>query len=214
MAFVSGKSLEKTSHLEDVVITEELNRRIPTERNLAAEASALHSLASGLNGSPQQLLVLLMEQALILCKGHTAGLSVLRENQSGEQCFCWDAMAGVLSQQVGGQTPRDFSPCGVTLNLRSPQLFKYPGRFFHYFLDVDPQMVEGLVVPVFVNRQGRGTIWIATHDESHHFTLTESKSMSSLASFTAAAIDLMERDANQSRPAGDKARTPAARRSQ
>jgi hypothetical protein len=135
MPFVSGKSLEKTSRQEDIVITEDLYRR-------------------------------------------------------------------------------DFSPCGVTLNLGSPQLFKYPGRFFHYFLDVDPQIVEGLVVPVFVNRQGRGTIWIATHDEGHHFTLTESKSMSSLASFTAAAIDLMERDANHSRPAGHKARTPAARRSQ
>jgi hypothetical protein len=195
MSFVSGKSLERTSRLQDIVITDELFRRIPSDDQLAAGGAPLHALANGLLGSPQELLVVLMEQALKVCKGHTAGLSVLYRKANGQECFRWDAMAGTLKEHVGGETPRNFSPCGVTLDAGMPQLFKYPGRYFQYFLEVDPQIVEGLVVPVFVDRRARGTIWIATHDDSQHFTQTESKAMNSLASFTAAAIDIMERKA-------------------
>jgi GAF domain-containing protein len=143
-----------------------------------------------LETSPKEILTVLMEQALVLCPAHTSGLSLLHEDDRGE-FFHWDAMAGVLGDKSGGTTPRKFSPCGFTLDRASTQLVFKPGRYYNYFLAVDPQIVEALIVPVYVDREGIGTIWIAAHDEKTHFTLSDAGIMESLASFTAAAISVM-----------------------
>jgi hypothetical protein len=50
-----------------------------------------------------------------------------------------------------------------------------------------------LIVPIYVDRVGIGTLWIAAHDVKTHFTLTDVRIMESLASFTSAAISLMNR---------------------
>lgn len=46
----------------------------------------------------------------------------------------------------------------VTLDYDSPQLFAYPGRYFHYFNDVDVPIVEGLVIPFRVGETMEGTV--------------------------------------------------------
>lgn len=190
--FIEGASLTKTMCVEDVWITDELHRRPPRELDPQKELSSLQNVAAMVETSPKEILTVLMQQALVLCPAHTSGLSLLHKNDGG-QFFHWDAMAGVLRDKVGGSTPRNFSPCGFTLDHSSTQLVCKPGRYYNYFLDVDPQIIEGLIVPVYVDRVGIGTIWIAAHDLKTHFTLTDVQIMESLASFTAAAISLMNR---------------------
>jgi hypothetical protein len=188
--YVSGSSLTRTTRIEDVWITNELYRRVPRESDTHAENASLRSIGAMVETTPAEILTTLMEQALILCPADTAGLSLLHVDDGG-QFFHWDAMAGVLRDKVGGTTPRKFSPCGFTLDCKSTQLVLKPGRYYNYFLDVDPQILEALIVPVYVDREGIGTIWIAAHDEKTHFTLTDVRIMDSLASFTGAAISLM-----------------------
>lgn len=188
--YVSGSSLTKTTHIEDVWITNELYRRLPRESDSQAENASLNNIGAMVETTPAEILTTLMQQALILCPADTAGLSLLHGDDGG-QFFHWDAMAGVLRDKVGGTTPRKFSPCGFTLDCKSTQLVLKPGRYYNYFLDVDPQIIEALIVPVYVDREGIGTIWIAAHIEKTHFTLTDVRIMDSLASFTGAAISFM-----------------------
>ena len=193
MPCVTGDKLIRQSGLEGVLITDDLYCRLPREADPAAENRALRALAAMLSTSPQQMLHTLMREALPLCNADTSGLSVLHHDGKGNDFFRWDAMAGVLSDKVGGTTPSDWSPCGTTLSMGEPQLFSYPGRTFHYFLDVDPQIVEGLVVPIYYNGLPLGTIWVVTHDDdpARKFTLTEVRTMKGLANFTSAAMSRM-----------------------
>jgi GAF domain-containing protein len=188
--YVSGSSLGKTNNIEDVWITSELYRRVPREVNASEEIASLKNIAAMVQTTPAEILTTLMQQALILCPADTAGLSLLHDDDGG-QFFHWDAMAGVLGDKIGGTTPRKFSPCGFTMDRESTQLVFKPGRYYNYFLDVDPQIIEALVVPVLVDSVCIGTIWIAAHSEATHFTLTDVRIMDSLASFTGAAISLM-----------------------
>jgi len=188
--FVNGSSLTKTTNVDEVWITSELYRRVPREVNLSADIASLKDIAAMAETTPIEILTRLMQQALVLCPADTAGLSALHEDD-GKQFFHWDAMAGVLADKVGGTTPRKFSPCGHTMDCGKSQLVLKPGRYYNYFLEVDPQIIEALVVPVFVDRECTATIWIAAHDPQTHFTLTDVRIMESLASFTGAAISLM-----------------------
>ncbi len=186
-----GSSLTKTMNIEDVWITDELYRRVPREVDGPEETASLKNIAAMVQTTPKEILTSLMQQALLLCPADTAGLSVLHDDDR-RQFFHWDAMAGVLSDKIGGTTPRKFSPCGFTMDCGKTQLVCKPGRYYNYFLDVDPQIIEALVVPVQVDRDCIGTIWIAAHNPETHFTLTDVRIMESLASFTGAAISLMK----------------------
>ncbi|HEY3767979.1 MAG TPA: GAF domain-containing protein [Candidatus Angelobacter sp.] len=190
--FVSGASLTKATNIEDVWITSQLYGRLPREANISEDLASLRNIAAMVHTTPVEILTALMQQALILCPADTAGLSVLHA-EDDRQFFHWDAMAGVLQDKVGGTTPRKFSPCGFTMDQNDTQLVHKPGRYYHYFLDVDPQIMEALIVPVLVDRECIGTIWIAAHDPKTHFTLTDVRIMGSLASFTGAAISLMNK---------------------
>jgi GAF domain-containing protein len=190
--YVSGASLTKTTNIQDVWITNQLYGRVPREVNVSEDVASLRNIAAMVQTTPAEILTTLMQQALILCPADTAGLSVLHA-EDNRQFFHWDAMAGVLGDKVGGTTPRKFSPCGFTMDRNDTQLVHKPGRYYNYFLDVDPQIVEALIVPVVVDRECIGTIWIAAHDPKTHFTLTDARIMGNLASFTGAAISLMNK---------------------
>ena len=96
----------------------------------------------------------------------------------------------ILAKYVDGTTPRNFSPCGVTLDFNSPQLFEYPARYFDYFKDVDVPIVEGLVIPLHVGKT-EGTIWIVSHDESVRFDSEDARIMTSIAEFAGCALHLI-----------------------
>ncbi|HTK94757.1 MAG TPA: GAF domain-containing protein [Terriglobales bacterium] len=178
--------------LEAVIATPELHRRVPRSRDTATERRALEEISRQLDGTPAKLLERLVELSLDLCRAQTAGLSVLYRKPDGERYFRWDAMAGVHRGGVGGTTPRDWSPCGTTLDRRSPQLFYYPHRYFTYFAALDPKIVEGLVIPIYVRKKEVGTIWIVGHDEQRKFDSYDVRVMTSIASFCGAGLARMD----------------------
>ncbi len=179
--------------LKGVLITPELFRRRKHELDRVKINTAIHKLSTLLKGSEQELMEELVRTTLALCNAGTAGLSLLCKTGEGEEVFRWDALSGALAHAVGGTTPANWSPCGTTLERRTPQLFSHPGRCFEYFNDAMPAIVEGLVVPICVERAPIGTLWIASHDEDRKFDSEDLDVLTRLANFYSAAIRIMRR---------------------
>jgi hypothetical protein len=173
--------------LQEILITDQLSARPLRQADEGAQLEALAAIGKEITASAKQLFSVVVQRAIILCRTGSAGLSLLHSEDHG-QFFHWDALAGMLADHIGGTTPRHFSPCGVTLDRRSPQLFSYPARHFEYFEDVPIPIVEALVIPIFVDRKGLGTIWIVSHDEGRKFNSEDVRVMSSLAAFCEAAV--------------------------
>jgi signal transduction histidine kinase len=178
------------ARLEDILITHKLKSRRRRKPNTHSENAALHALARVMAIAPDDLIDTLLRTSLELCSAGTAGLSLLETPAEGEQIFRWTNVAGALGKQLGGTTPRHFSPCGVTLDRNAPQLFTYPGRLFQYFNGFDFAIVEALVMPVDLGGERPGTIWILSHDEEVKFDSEDARIMTGLAEFTACALRL------------------------
>ncbi|HEX2224397.1 MAG TPA: GAF domain-containing sensor histidine kinase [Thermoanaerobaculia bacterium] len=176
--------------LESVLLTRELGRRRPRKPDHAAENRALVALAREMANQPRNLLQKLVDIAVDLCRAGSAGISLLRPGPEGE-IFRWEAMAGVYAPHVGGTTPRDFSPCGTTLDRDAPQLFFYPSRYFTYFDAVTPPIIEGLVIPFYAQGRPLGTIWVVTHDDRRQLDAEDVRILTSLGELTSAALHMV-----------------------
>ncbi|MDZ8027140.1 MAG: PAS domain S-box protein [Nostoc sp. DedQUE11] len=174
--------------LDDILIAAALAQRSPRTSNLQAETQALHTLARQLAEESQTMLKTLVTVAKDLCLAGTAGVSLLEVTANGEEIFRWSAIAGSLAGSEGSTTPRNFSPCGTCLDRQAPQLYSYPERYFTYFQQAKPTIVEGLVIPLMGATRVLGTIWIVSHDEARQFDNEDVRIMTSLADFTTAAL--------------------------
>jgi signal transduction histidine kinase len=178
--------------LEDVLITDQLFLRAQKERDPREEAESLQRLAHVMARRPHKLVETLLEMALRLCGAGTAGISLLEERPDAEPVFRWTHLAGALEGYVGKVGPKDFSPSAICLNLGSPQLFSYPARYFEYFEDVNPPIVETLVFPLPIGDEVQGTLWIVSHDENVKFDSEDVRRMTILAEFTSCGLHLLE----------------------
>ncbi len=180
--------------LESVLCTEQLKRRPSRPPDYEAENQALLALAQELTNSPGRVLQRLVDIALELCRGHSAGISLLEEdgppgglNPRGDH-FRWHAVAGQWAPLVWNTTtPRDYGPCGTVLDRNSTLLFSNPHRYYAQFAGVHPLPVEGLLVPFHVNGQVVGTVWVIAHDETRKFDAEDQRLLESLATFAATA---------------------------
>lgn len=199
---MEGEVHDRAVELDDIIVTELLSRRVGDVRDIAAENDALRRLMRDVPrvSDPLQLLV---ATAVDVCAAGSAGVSLLEPSADNTPQFRWVAMAGRFAGYVGGTTPGNFSPCGETLARGTPQLFSYPERFFTYFQQARPQIVEGLVIPFNIDEQS-GTVWIVSHDERRWFTAGDAEFMSALAEFTATALSLQQ-SARREREARDRA---------
>jgi PAS domain S-box-containing protein len=139
-------------------------------------------------GEPQSMLKTLVRIALDLCQANTAGVSLLETAPNGESTFRWIAMAGALEFLEQTTTSGDFSPCGTILHCNQAQLYAHPERYFTYLHHPQFPIVEGLLVPLSVNHQPLGTLWILSHDVARRFDCEDQRLMTSLAGFAASAL--------------------------
>lgn len=182
--------------LSDVLITDEFARRPSRPPDYKAENEALRTLARCIAEHPEDLLRYLVNVAKDLLRAGTAGMCLHEKSPGGEEFFRWVALAGAYEAYTGWSISAEFSPCAVCLEQRAPQLYAYPGRYFTYFNEVDPPIVEALVVPFPEERDVPGAIWIFSHDERRKFDAEDARVMTSLVDFAAIALrlsDLRER---------------------
>lgn len=177
----------------DLLVTELLATRPPKPANVAAEAAAFYELATLMLGSPERAIQRFMELALELCDAGSAGLSVLAKAEDGSEIFRWDALAGQFASHVGGTTPRDFSPCGLCLDQAAPVLVSRPARLFTYFEQVEPPIIEGLIVPLYdAGGIPLATIWVVAHDDQHKFDIEHVRVMTQLAAQLVLALKILK----------------------
>lgn len=185
--FVSGRR-HRPASLYDILATESLALRPHRKRDPGQTESAIKMLRNAELGGRGQLIDCFLQIANRLCKAGSSGLSFLVKNEKGEQVFRWTNLAGKLSEYVGVTTPRNFSPCGVTLDRGYPQLFCDPGRYFTYFSKVPIRIAEGLVIPFDVGGKTRGTVWICSHENTEAFDFEDAQIMSVLTEFVSCAL--------------------------
>lgn len=174
--------------LDQIVINRQLLTRPIAKLNRRGEIAAMYALASVMMEDSSTVLKRLATLSIELCCAGTGGVSVVETGDDGVEIFRWRALAGEFERYVGGTTPRDWSPCGECLKARKPMLYSYPARFFTYFQKIDTPIVEGLVIPMFVNAIGVGTIWIVSHSAQRKFDAEDVRIMTSLADFAGSAL--------------------------
>jgi PAS domain S-box-containing protein len=172
--------------LSSMVSTDELNRRPSRPADFVAENQALIALAQTLATAPETVLQKLADTALILCRAHSAGLSLLEEPDQKRR-FHWRAIAGEWASHRGGGTPREFGPCGTVLDRNTAMLCSHPERDFPYFGEVTPLLEEALLIPFYVKEEAIGTIWVVSHDQNRRFDKEDLRLMTNLGTFAAAA---------------------------
>jgi two-component sensor histidine kinase len=168
---------------EDVLATEAMLARPSKAPDHAAEVAVFHELSALVATDPTRAVRRFLDLAMALCGAGSSGLSVLAEDERGEAIFRWDALAGAFAPYEGGTTPRHFSPCGLCLDRGAPILVARPARVFRYFAAAEPEIVEGLIVPV----RGAdgvpplGTLWVVHHDARGRFDAEDARVMEELA---------------------------------
>ena len=184
--------------LESVLCTEQLEQRPSRPSDYQAESQAFLALVQELKNAPSNVLQKLVESALVLCRGHSAGISLLEEGPPGHLSprgdhFRWHAVAGQWAPLIWNTTtPRDNGPCGTVLDRNCTLLFAHAHRYYSQFAGVEPLLIEGLLVPFRVDGQAVGTVWVVAHDDSRKFDAEDRRLLESLATFAATAYQVLK----------------------
>jgi len=188
--FAGDVGMHHSLPLDSVITTQELFNRESRQPDYEGESRALCSLMEVMAETPGIILQRLAETTLQLCGAHSAGVSLL-EDDGGSPVFRWCATAGAWTRFAGETMPRGASPCGAVLDRNASLLFTRPQRHFAIPKELNPEIVEALLVPFRVLGNSVGTIWVISHDESRRFDAEDWRLLSSLARFAANAYQIL-----------------------
>jgi two-component sensor histidine kinase len=176
--------------VNDVYITDELDRRAPKATDYRQEKLALQDLARQMIDHPADVLARLVDLAIQICGGISGGIS-LYESDPAPGVFRWHHLRGNLMRFTGSTTPRNFSPCGITLDSNKTILVKHPERIYTWLADSKISLAECLLVPLFVGgSEPLGTLWIVSESEGH-FDSGHARVMTELANFAGMAVHMV-----------------------
>lgn len=174
----------------DLYITGELARRETQPADFLREKRAIQDLASRLNERPQEILPAFVDLAMELTGGVSAGLSLL-EPFPTPGVFRWRYLRGSLASFEEATTPRDFSPCGITLDMNGPVLSLHPERFYQWIADAGIVVPEVLLVPLYLGGgEPMGTLWIVA-DREGHLNAEHARIATELATFVGIAVKML-----------------------
>lgn len=179
----------------DVDITAELKSRPPKKTDYFQEKQALQDLAAKMVDHPEQVLPRFVDLAMEMTGGVSAGLSLYEMNPA-PGVFRWRFLRGILAPFEGATTPRNFSPCGVTLDRKAPVLSSHPERVYDWISNANIVVPEVLLVPLYLGgHEPLGTLWIVSERENH-FDSGHARVMMELATFVGIALRMLntERD--------------------
>jgi two-component sensor histidine kinase len=177
--------------ISDVFITEELDRRAPKETDSLQEKLALQDLAGRMADHPAEVLPRFVDLAMEMTGGVSAGLS-LYEPDPGPGVFRWRYLRGRLAPFEHATTPRNSSPCGVTLDCNRPVLSSHPERVYDWISDAGIVVPEVLLVPLYLGgKEPLGTLWIVS-DKEGHFDSGHARVLTELAGFVGIALRMLD----------------------
>jgi two-component sensor histidine kinase len=157
---------------------------------LLQQKRPLQELAARMLERPEEVLPRFVDLAMEMTGAVSAGLSLYEGDDTRE--FRWRYLRGLLSTFEGATTPRDFSPCGVTLDRNAPVLALHPERCYDWISEANIVVPEVLLVPLYIGgKEPLGTLWIVSAVEGH-FHGGHARSMTDLASFVGAALCILQ----------------------
>ncbi len=171
----------------DLFITDALDERPTGAPDYEREARAIRALALRMGDDPGAVLPQFVDLALNITGAVSGGLSLL-EPTPAPGVFRWTFLRGTLSAFEGATTPRNFSPCGITLDRNAPVLSLHPERVYDWIAEAKVTAPEVLLVPL--HRGGGepfGTLWVVA-DEGN-FTRDHATILTDLARCVAIAAD-------------------------
>lgn len=177
----------QTFAVADLYITPQLDLRRAGPIDHLSQKKAIMEIARNMADQPEEVLPRFVELAMQLVGGVAAGLS-LYEPDPSPGVFRWRYLRGVLAPFEDATTPRNFSPCGITLDRNGPVLSLHPERVYDWISDAGIEVPEVLLVPLYIGGdQPLGTLWIVAETEGH-FHRGHAESMTELASFVDIAL--------------------------
>lgn len=163
------------------------SRRKPRPRDPRGELKALRQLAYALATGRDSVIQELVDAAVSYCGADSAGISLLETTPSGEQRFRWISVAGSFAKYLHGTTPRNYSPCGTTLDRNVPQLYRVTQPYYKFLGVQAEDITDGMLVP-WGYEGVRGTLWAVAHHRRYAFCMKDYRLLSSLAEFAALAV--------------------------
>lgn len=179
--------------IASVFITDALYARPAKAPDYLEEKRALQELAALMAERPDEVLPRYVDLAMRVTGGVSAGLSLL-EPEPAPGVFRWRYLRGVLASFEGATTPRNFSPCGVTLDENRPVLSSHPERVYDWIAEARIAVPEVLLVPLYIgDATPMGTLWIVSGDEAH-FDSGDARVMAELATFVGIALRMLRNE--------------------
>ena len=176
----------------DLFVTGATLQRRDVAPDLQAEAAAFCELSKILADDPCVALRRVLDVARGACHAGSAGLSLLRDDGAGRTVVHWAAISGALAAHEGTDTPRDSSPCGLSLEAGKTIRVSRPQRAFPSLRATQPEIVEDLIVPLYDKAsKPLGTLWIAHHDRKSHFSSDDARIAEQLAAQSVLALNLL-----------------------
>lgn len=167
--------------------TDQLATRACRERRPALEREVIERIEHASSNSGEAVLRQLADGALELCRAQSAGVTVEELDEAGQLCLRWRAVSGRFAPYVGGQMPRNFSPCGYVLDRGRLELMTEPVGFYPYIAQF-PHIAEVLLMPILDERRALGTLWVVDHDGVHHFDAEDARALERLATHADTAL--------------------------
>lgn len=176
---------------DKVFITEDLQARESKRADYYRQSQAFRELASLLAQDAPALLDRFVNLAMDITRGASAGLSII-DDAADPPCFVWQCLRGTLSAFEGTTTPRDDSPCGVTLDRNRPTVAVHPERAYAWIASAGLVVPEVLLVPLRIGSdEPLGTLWVLG-DSVGHFDSEDARILSELADFISMALQTYE----------------------
>lgn len=186
--------INNVAGLKGVFITDELARRIPRPPDYKREKDALRDLLAQMASEPEYVLPRFVALAMELIGGSSAGISLF-EPEPAPGVFRWRYLHGALAAFENATTPRNDSPCGVTLDRNAPVLAAHPELAYDWIAEFNLVIPEVLLVPIYVGTERPfGTLWIVA-EEVGHFRQEDARLARELAEFIGTALRMLEAEA-------------------
>jgi len=174
----------------DIYITGELALRALKPGDATRETRALQELATRMLDHPEEVLPNFVALAMEITGGSSAGVS-LYEDDPAPGIFRWRYLHGKLAPFENATTPRNFSPCGITLDENRPVLSRHPEIFYNWISDAKIVVPEVLLVPLYLGgAEPLGTLWIVS-DREGHFDANDARIAGELATFVGTALRML-----------------------
>ena len=158
-------------------------------RNSELGFAGMQRIARTFIESPEQVLQVLSDVAVDICKADSAGVSIEAITEDGQPVFHWAATSGRFAGFLDAMLPRAWMPCGICLDRNRPQWVRVPAAHFKALGIEDKEIApitDGMLIP-WQSGSTRGTVWILAHERLSAFDSMDYQIMQMFADFAAMA---------------------------